>query len=988
MEAVTIWIPVYVMSAGIKIVTALASLITALVLPFKVPHVLEIVREARSSREHELQLEAATEELTATQTALRKNNEELERGVEQRTSELTAANKILKQEALERQRVEAHLAEFSAIVESSEDAIISKKLDGTIKTWNKGAERLYGYTSAEMVGNSVFALFPKASANAEAEIFDRLRRGERIEHYETVRRKKNGEEIDVSLAISPVKNFSGDVVGGSAIARDISLWKRTQETLRDQAKVLDLAQVLVRDLDDKILLWNRGALMLYGYSVEEATGQNSHTLLKTKFPEPLTQIKAKFLETGSWEGELVHTRRDGTQIIVASTWVLQYDENEKPKRILEANTDITARIRAEEARKNSEKQYRDLFDSNPMPMWVFDRGTLRFLAVNDAAIAHYGYSRQEFLGKTILEIRRPEDSELVRDAVQQNTGGLSRPENWKHVKKDGSVIDVEITTHDVSLQGKTAELVLANDVTEQKKGEEKLRQSEEKFAKAFKASPFPMAISTVAGKYVEINDAFLRILGYSRDEIVGHSVRELNIWIDPNERKTLVERMEKTGQARLSEVQFKIKSGEMRVFEYSAELITLDGEACILAIANDITDARRLEEQFRQAQKMEAVGRLAGGVAHDFNNLLGVVIGYCDISQDHLDPSHLVSKHLEQIRKSADRATSLTRQLLAFSRQQVLQPRILDLNAVVYNISKMLYRMIGEDVKLRFSPTVPLGSVKADLGQLEQVLMNLVINSRDAMPQGGQIFLETANVTVDENYVRQHSGVAIGEYVMLSVSDTGCGMDQKTKARIFEPFFTTKASGEGTGLGLSVVYGIVKQSGGNIWVYSEVDKGTTFKLYLPRVQQQADSLIEPRTTPIEITGTETILLVEDDEMLRDLTKNILQAAGFKVLDAGNGARGIEIVKTYLGDIHLLVTDVVMPGMSGGDLAKELKHLRPSIALLYISGYTGELIAHHGVLDIKTRLLQKPYGKNALLTSVRAALEDSPVGSAGEDPSEH
>lgn len=851
MEVVTIWIPVYVISAAVKIITALASLVTAVVLPLSVPKVRAVIREAQTSRTRALMLQKTTEDLRSTQAALQRSHDDLESKIQKRTIELESSNKALQEQISQKNLIEEHLAEYAAIVESSEDAILSKDIEGVIRAWNKGAERLYGYAAGEVLGKSITLLFPKDRVEEEKQIVARIKRGEQIRHYETTRVTKNGEKVDVSLGISPIKNSYGEIIGASAIARDIGIWKRAQEILRDQAEVLDLAQVFVRDLDDKIVLWNKGSFKLYGYSVEEALGRSSHDLLKTKFPEPLAQIKQKLVKAGIWEGELVHLRRDETPMVVASTWVLQYDNEGNPKRILEANTDISDRTRAEEALKESEKQYRTLFDNNPMPMWVFDRITLKFLAVNDAAVRHYGYSREEFLSQTILDIRSVEYKDAVRKAVKDNARGLSKPESWQHRKKDGSIIDVEITTHDMLLNGRDAELVLAN----------------------------------------------------------------------------------------------------------------------------DITQAKRLEEQFRQAQKMEAVGRLAGGMAHDFNNLLGVIIGYCDISRDHLHQDHVVSKNLDQIKKSADRATALTRQLLAFSRQQVLQPRTLDLNAVVHNISKMFLRVIGEDIKLSFSPAVPLGSVKADLGQIEQVLMNLVINSRDAMPKGGRIFIETANITIDEDYVQKHNGVVLGNYVLLSVSDTGCGMDEKTRARIFEPFFTTKAPGEGTGLGLSTVYGIVKQSSGNIWVYSEPDKGTTFKIYLPRIEQRPDSLIEPHNVSSKITGTETILLVEDDDALRELTKSTLESSGYKVLEASNGMAGIKIAKNYSADIHLLLTDVIMPGVSGGDLAKELIQLRPNLRVLYTSGYTGNLIAHHGVLDIETRLLQKPYGKNALLTSVQTALQN-------------
>jgi signal transduction histidine kinase/CheY-like chemotaxis protein len=427
--------------------------------------------------------------------------------------------------------------------------------------------------------------------------------------------------------------------------------------------------------------------------------------------------------------------------------------------------------------------------------------------------------------------------------------------------------------------------------------------------------------------------------------------------------------------AKLFEVRFQSRSGEIRLVQFATERIHLHDEPCVLAIIHDITEARRLEQQLRQAQKMQAVGRLAGGIAHDFNNLLSVIIGYCEIAQEHLDSEHPVGKHVEQIKRAGERAASLTRQLLAFSRQQVLQPRTLNLNDVVSNVSKMLLRVIGEDISLVFRPAERLSSVRVDLGQVEQVLMNLAVNARDAMPEGGKIVVETANVELDEGYIQLHEPVIPGSYVMLSMSDTGVGMDATTLSRIFEPFFTTKEQHRGTGLGLSTVYGIVKQSRGYIWVYSEVFRGTTFKIYLPSLDQPAESLVSPKTPVIFATGTETILVVEDDEPLRKVIVSLLQGSGYTVLEAQNASTAIDIAQHHEGDIALLLSDVIMPGKSGPDLALEVKMCRPGVKLLYVSGYAGDMIAHQGVLDPGTTLLWKPFSKEALLTKVRSVLEE-------------
>ncbi|GAB4459396.1 MAG: response regulator [Anaerolineae bacterium] len=386
-------------------------------------------------------------------------------------------------------------------------------------------------------------------------------------------------------------------------------------------------------------------------------------------------------------------------------------------------------------------------------------------------------------------------------------------------------------------------------------------------------------------------------------------------------------------------------------------------------------ERQRLEAQYHQAQKMEAIGRLTGGVAHDFNNILTVILGNCSFILDDLEQGHPLRQDAEQIEKAAERAASLTRQLLAFSRRQVLQPSVLDLNHIVTNIEKMLRRLIGEDIDLVTVLEPQLGPIRADASQIEQVIVNLVVNARDAMPEGGKVTIETANVYLDEEYIRRHIDIVAGPYVMLAVSDTGLGMDAETQARIFEPFYTTKEMGEGTGLGLAMVYGVVNQSGGHIWVYSEVGHGTTFKVYLPRIEASAED-IEPKRAAVEAgRGWETILLVEDEDMVRDLAQRALFNKGYKVLTAKHGEEARQICATYQGPIHLLLTDVVMPGgMSGSQLAKTLVSLRPEMKVLYMSGYTENAIVHHGVLDPGIAFLPKPFVPDDLVYKVREVLE--------------
>ena len=516
--------------------------------------------------------------------------------------------------------------------------------------------------------------------------------------------------------------------------------------------------------------------------------------------------------------------------------------------------------------------------------------------------------------------------------------------------------------------------VLAAEVIERRKKEEELRRSEERFSKAFRHSPLPMTISTEEdGRYLDVNEAFLDWLGRERHSVVGSTSDELSFWIQPKDRLTLLERLSTEGRVIGCPAKLRVGSGEVREASVSAERIELEGRHCVLAIKQDTTETKCLQAEFQMAQKMEAIGRLAGGLAHDFNNILGVIMGYSDLSIEKLDPSHSVANNLAQIKEAANRAVHLTRQLLAFSKQQIVSPRILDLNAVVDDINKMLRRVVGEDISLIFHPSVPLGLIRADVGQIEQVLMNLVVNARDAMPDGGEITIETATAELDESYAREHEPVTAGEYVMLSVRDTGCGMDEATKARIFEPFFTTKELGKGTGLGLASVYGIVKQSGGYISVHSELDRGTNFELYFPRVWSEVENVKMPPISTTSIEGSETILLVEDEASLLSVTAAVLRSAGYTVLEAERPTKAIQLVDTYRGPIHLLLTDVIMPDVNGVELSQRLKAIRPDLKIVFLSGYGGEALERHLSVAPDAILVEKPFSKPALLGKIRAVL---------------
>jgi hypothetical protein len=512
--------------------------------------------------------------------------------------------------------------------------------------------------------------------------------------------------------------------------------------------------------------------------------------------------------------------------------------------------DATERRRAQREVQRSERRYRLLFERNPEPLWVYDRETLAFLAVDHAAEQQYGYSEEEFLRMTLKDIRPPEEiPSLMEDVQRHSTAHQDGP--WRHRKRDGTLISVEITVHPLRYEGRNACLVLARDVTERKK----------------------------------------------------------------------------------------------------------------------------LEEQYQQSQRLESVGRLAGGVAHDFNNLLTVINSYAAMILADLPETPALRHRAEEIAAAGGRAAELTEQLLAFSRKQVIQPAITDLNRVIASFENILRRLIGEDVELAVKPASGLSNISADAGQLRQMIMNLAVNARDAMPEGGSLIIETGNVFLDEAYSESHREVRPGPHVMLAVSDTGTGMTPEVQQRIFEPFFTTKPAGSGTGLGLALVHGIVRQGGGWIWVYSEPGVGTTFKIYFPATPETPAAPLEiPEKT--ETRGHETILVVEDQSEVRNLAVMVLERYGYRVLSACGGQEAIALASQFDGEIHLLLTDVVMPGMDGHTLAQHLTEIR-SLRVLFMSGYTENAVAHRGILDAGLHYLQKPFTPDSLAQKIRAVLSEDP-----------
>ena len=508
---------------------------------------------------------------------------------------------------------------------------------------------------------------------------------------------------------------------------------------------------------------------------------------------------------------------------------------------------------------------------------------------------------------------------------------------------------------------------------------EALRTQERLLRQIIDANPSLIFVKDWNGRFVLVNQATAQVYGTTVESLVGKTDADFNPNVEEIAHFLRHDRdVMSSGQPKIiaEEPVTNPTTGATRWFQTIKVPLRspAEGTATLLGVATEITERKRLEEQLLQSQKMEAVGQLAGGVAHDFNNILTAIVGYTDLLAAELASNVRQLEDLEEIRKAARRAAALTRQLLAFSRKQVLEPRIIDLNSVVLNLDKMLRSLISENIELKTDLADNLGAARADPNQIEQVIMNLAINARDAMPDGGTVTIETGNVTLDDAYAAQHVSVIPGEYVMLAVSDTGYGMDEKTQSRIFEPFFTTKPAGRGTGLGLSTVYGIVKQTGGNIWLYSEPGKGTTFKIYLPAIAALPEDIGKVAPAEAPRRGAGTVLVVEDDEQLRRLTHRALDAQGYTVLVADRGATALDIARRHKGEIDLLLTDVIMPDTNGRKLAETIQAARPGMRVLYMSGYPDGAIASHGMLEPGVAYLAKPFTTEAITRRVREVLE--------------
>jgi PAS domain S-box-containing protein len=819
-----------------------------------------------------------------------------------------------------------------------------------------------------------------------------------------------GEELAVEAMLAGAHDYlmKGNLARlAPTIERELSEAENRRARRRAEAALLesedryrDLVEhsndlICTHDMEGRILSFNQTSVKLLGYDREVLLNKNIRDLFFSRYRHQFDAYISELKRSGSARGIVAVQTKDGDERIWEYTNTLRIEGVAVPI-VRGMARDVTEQRRAEEALRVSETELRALFAAMTDVILVLDAQG-RHLKMAPTKPAYCYMPADERIGKTLQEVFPTDIAEFFMGHVRRalSTNRMSRFEYSLPI--GGKQIWFEAA---VSPMTNDSVIWIARDIVERKKAEQE--QARLNAALETHRRRLNNIVASVPGVVWEswsepdaatqridfVSDYVETMLVYTRKEWLSTPSFWLSI-VHPNDR----ERTEKAAAAAFvggkssSVLEFRWVTKDGRSLWVESTLaVALDEQgrpAGLRGVTIDISERKRVEEalrkseeQLQQSQKLEAIGQLAGGIAHDFNNLLTVVSGYCGLAMDQIQDQEFVRHSIEEVKKAGERAASLTRQLLAFSRKQVLQPKVIDLNSVVSEMGKMLQRLIGEDIELRTVLDFKLGNVKADPGQIEQVIMNLAVNSRDAMPNGGQLTIETANVLVDDQYILQHLAIKPGAYILLAISDTGVGIDKEAQAHIFEPFFTTKGTGRGTGLGLSTVYGIVKQSGGNIWVYSEVNKGTTFKIYLPRVDEDTPEYKQIQEPSELLHGFETILLAEDDQMVRDLVGQLLKSHGYQVLEAATGSIALKISARYEGHIDLLLTDVVMPEISGREVADQLAPARPEMKVLYMSGYTDDTIVRHRILDSDVSYLQKPFTPEALLLKVREVLYGS------------
>jgi two-component system, cell cycle sensor histidine kinase and response regulator CckA len=931
---------------------------------------------------------------------------------------------VVAQDISERLAAEQKLAEntafANALTENNPLAIVALDMERCVRTCNPAFERLFGYKRADIAGEKLPRLI--APPNGEKEMLgfvERVMNGEIVRHSGK-RRRRDGSLVDVRLLAVPLM-VNGKQTGTLGIYEDVTdrgVAEKAQQ--RAEEKYRRIFESAVEGFfestpDCRLVTVNPAMARIAGYASPAEMIREISELGRPLYADPAShdELRRRLEAEGTVEGfECAMLRKDGSTIWMsmnvravrdASGQIVSHDgtaedvtQSKRSELIRQVTTDI---IHAVSVTENLDALLRvihaalgkvldaancfvalrdpatgkfhfpffvDRYDAAPPPDELQDLGrsctSYVYRSGEAALISQTRFDQLASAGEVEL-VGTPCPSWLGAPLrTPAETIGVFVVQNYERV-------DV-YTQRDLEfLSSVGGQIALA---IERKRAEQRARESEARLRLLIEQLPAVLWTVDKNLRFTRAEGSGLARLGLKPNQIVGMTLSEYFETNDQSFTPIAAHLRAVAGDPVTFPVEWKKGSYACHVEPLRDSAGEVQGAICM---ALDVTDRKQLEEQFRQAQKMEAVGRLAGGIAHDFNNLLMVIQGYADLLADRLPVGEALHRNAEQIQTAAQRAAALTQQLLAFSRKQILAPKVLNVHTVVEDMEKMLQRLIGEDIELETASKHDLWLVKADRSQIEQVVMNLAVNARDAMPKGGRLMIETANVEFDASVSHSPAVVAPGKYVMLAVTDNGCGMDAKTQAHIFEPFFTTKEKGKGTGLGLATVYGVVKQSGGYVWVYSEPGHGTTFKIYLPRIEDE--SLAAPRTRrekPEALPrGSEVVLLVEDEAGVRELAREYLEMSGYTVIVAADGHTAIELAALHNGVIHLLMTDMVMPGIGGRELAERVQAVRPDIKILYMSGYTDQAVVHQGILGTDAPLLQKPFTLATLTTKLREIL---------------
>ncbi len=800
---------------------------------------------------------------------------------------------------------------------------------------------------------------------------------------------KLGEEV----AIETLKNGATDYVLKNRLnrlvpalvralqeANDRRERKKAEEELRKKTEYLEaimnssLDLIFTIDKDGKLRYMNNKLEDILGYNITEIAGKSFFDFLPDDQIEYIKEIWYQLRDGKSavFEAKVKHEKGITADCLISSSPLPGVEE------FLVFLKDITKSRQVEKALRESENKFKMVFDHASDAIIIHDlSGSI--LEFNTVAYNRLGYSREDFASLSLFDIVPSRQKKLLLEKTEEVRQKGQNVYETYHMTKSGSLVPVEVSNRLIGFFEKMAILEIVRDISERKEAEQALKESEERYRSFFDDDLTGDFISTPEGTLLACNKAYAKILGFdSVEEIIKHNA--MSFYPHPQIREDFLSILKEKKKVEGHEIEMQRRDGRpIYIIENVIGSFNNDGELTeIKGYLFDITDRKKLEEQFIQAQKMEAIGRLAGGVAHDFNNILTVINGYSEVllSKSNMDQS--IRSKIEMIKKAGEKAKSLTDQLLSFSRRQTVQPQNLNLNNLIRNTSKMLRRLVGEDIELTLYLSPALSDILIDPGQVDQILMNMVINARDAMPDGGKIIIETASAEVDEQFIHNHIDIQPGHYVQLIITDNGIGMNKEIQAHIFEPFFTTKEAGKGTGLGLATIYGIVKQNNGSITVYSEPEVGTTFKIFFPVIQETNTSGEEDKSDTTELNGNETILLVEDDEALRYLILNILKGYGYQILIASNGLEAINICKESGSSVHLLLTDIIMPMMNGRELADHIRSFQPELKVMYMSGYTGESIHQQGVLESDAPYIQKPFSPTELASKIRRILDDNPL----------